>query len=533
MNLSHSFIIEPEAALEKQWDVIIIGSGMGGASAAYQLTKQNKKVLLIEKGLANFGLFKGVETEESDPQERLNSGKWPTKITACINDRKSDIWAPLGCGAGGSSLLYAAALQRLRPEDLMEQTLPDGSIIKWPFDYEELAPYYQQAETLFSVCGTTDPLESGEPSTLLPPPAMCDVDQHFFQQFQAVGLHPHRLHVGIKYDNPCAECGGHICQKSCKQDANNACLQPALLTGNLSLIEAAEVLRLNARPDQITSITIKHKDNEYELAASIFVLAAGAYFSPVILQNSKNNDWPDGLANKSGMVGRNLMFHASDFIALWPKHKLSRQGPKKTIALRDYYRFNNRNLGEFQSTGLAAGYGNIVYALRLMFDQSKLKKLSFLRHFLRFPAYIAAKILGEATIYTTIVEDYPYKDNRIVADKNTPSGMRFEYHIHDEFKERVLFFKNIIRKRLSNIKSLPMATGINLNYGHPCGTCKAGEDPADSVLDKNCKAHGLNNLYIADASFMPTSGGTNPSLTIAANALRVADKINKQLHDNR
>ncbi len=532
MNLFDSFTIEPKAALEQTWDVIIIGSGMGGASAAYQLTKQNKKVLIIEKGLTNFSLFNGVETEESAPEERLKSGKWPTKVTACIDNQKSEIWAPLGCGAGGSSLLYAAALQRLRPEDLKEQPLPDGSTIKWPFDYEELDPYYQQAEKLFSVCGTTDPLESGNPSALLPPPAMCEVDQYFFQQFQAAGLHPHRLHVGIKYDNPCAECGGHICQKSCKQDANNACLQPALQTENLSLIEAAEVIKLNADSDKVTSVTIKCNDNEYKITANIFVLAAGAYFSPVILQNSKNNYWPDGLANQSGLVGRNLMFHASDFIALWPKYKLSRQGPKKTIALRDYYRFDNKNLGEFQSTGLAAGYGNIVYALRLMFDQSMFKKLSFLRHFLRFPAYIAAKFLGEATIYTTIVEDYPYKDNRIVADKSTPSGMRFEYQIHDEFKERVLFFKHIIQKRLSNIRSFPMATGINLNYGHPCGTCKAGEDAKNSVVDKDCKAHGLNNLYIADASFMPTSGGTNPSLTIAANALRVADKINQKLENN-
>lgn len=530
MTSTYSAVISPTDAQQQRWDAIVIGGGMGGGTAAYKLAKHDKKVLLIEKGLSQFSRFSGVEVEEQEPQERLESGKWPTQLTACVDNNTANLWAPLGCGTGGSSLLYAAALQRLRAEDFGPQALPNGETIEWPFSYEKLEPYYLEAETLFSVCGTVDPLTKGkEDYALRSPPAMCEADQHFFQEFSAAGLHPHRLHTAIKYFPDCQECGGHICQQSCKQDANNACIQPAIETGNLFILDQTEVLSLDADKQTVQSVTVKNHGSTYELNATAFIVAAGAYFTPVLLQNSLNDHWPKGLANQNDLVGRNLMFHASDFIAFWPRHRVSREGNKKTIAVRDFYRHDSQSLGEFQSTGLAAGYGNIVYALRLLFDQSPLKKLTPLRHFLRIPAKIAEKLFGEATIFTTIVEDYPYPENRVLADSATPSGMRFEYHIHDEFRERVIGFKQQVRKALSNLRSLPMAPGVSLNYGHPCGTCRAGDNPQTSVVDANCKAHGLDNLYIADASFMPTSGGTNPSLTIAANALRVADKINQTL----
>ena len=158
-----------------------------------------------------------------------------------------------------------------------------------------------------------------------------------------------------------------------------------------------------------------------------------------------------------------------------------------------------------------------------------MRKLTPLRHFLRIPAYLASKLYGDATVFTTIVEDFPYENNRIVVDDSAPSGMRFEYHIRDEFRDRVVAMNKRIRKKLGALRSMPMNIGVSLNYGHPCGTCKAGNDPKNSVVDVNCKAHDLDNLYVVDSAFMPTSGGTNPSLTIAANALRVADVVSEKL----
>ena len=524
-----SFFLSAEHAIQRDWDVVIIGSGMGGSTAAYKLAQKGKKVLILEKGRLSFGSSESVAQEETDPEKRLQSGKWPTQLTASVDGKRSDIWAPLGCGIGGSTLLYAAALQRLRRSEFLEQPLPGGTNIQWPFSYDEIEPYYQEAETLFSVCGTPDPGELGSECNLLLPPEMSETDQHLFQEFQSADLHPFRLHTGVKYEAPCRECSGHICLKACKQDAATACIQPGLETGNLFIIEQAEILKLEADSKRVREVFFDCDNKVVSISAETIILSAGAYFSPVVLQKSRNDLWPNGLANGSDMVGRNLMFHASDFIAVWPKKSCSREGPRKTLALRDLYELEGKKLGEFQSTGLTAGYGNVVYALRLIFDQSIFRSLSFLRHFLRIPAYITSKLFGEATVFATIVEDYPYAENRVLADESTASGMRFEYRIHGEFRQRILQFRNTIRKRLRRLRTLPMAPGVSLNYGHPCGTCVAGSDPKKSVLDRNCKVHELENLYVVDASFMPTSGGTNPSLTIAANALRVADRINTNL----
>ena len=132
---------------------------------------------------------------------------------------------------------------------------------------------------------------------------------------------------------------------------------------------------------------------------------------------------------------------------------------------------------------------------------------------------------SKATIFTAIVEDYPYTENRVLEDETAASGMRFQYTIKAELRDRTIKLGAAIRKRTKSMRSFVLTRDTTLNYGHPCGTCRAGADPKSSVVDANCKAHGLANLYITDSSFMPTSGGTNPSLTIAANALRVADHI--------
>ncbi len=529
-HVANDKIIDLDAAQMQDWDVVIIGAGMGGGSAAYALAKKGHKVLLIEKGLANFeGKCEGVEVEQEDPEERLANGRWPHKVSAHVDGALSDIWAPLGCGLGGSSLLYGAAIQRLRSEDLEPRTAPSGDAIDWPFRYSDLERYYQEAEKLFSVCGTKDPLEPDSDCDLAPPPVMCETDQHYFQEFKNAGFNPYRLHVAVKYVEGCEECGGHICKNACKRDALNSCIIPALATGNLSVTERAEATRLEADENRVTGVSVKQDGGHYTVRAKVVALAAGAYFTPVLLLRSRNESWPQGLVNSSGLVGKNLMLHASDFIAFWSKRKYSRLGPNKTIAFRDLYSVDGHKLGEFQSTGLTAGYGNVLYALRLLFDQSRFSKFTPLRHFLRIPAYFASRFFGVATVFATIVEDFPYEDNCVLVDESRPSGMRFQYTVRQEFRSRVMEMRTRVRKQLSSLRSIPMNIGVSLNYGHPCGTCKAGNDPATSVVDKDCKAHELDNLYVVDSSFMPTSGGTNPGLTIAANALRVADAIDRKL----
>lgn len=521
-------VVNLKEAKDISWDVIIIGAGMGGLAAAYQFTQKGKKVLIVEKGEYNFSTTHAIQDEEHDPQRRIQNGHWPTQLSGYVDGVQTDFWPPLGCGVGGSTLLYAAALHRLEPVDFSLQELPDGRTIEWPFSYEELEPYYQEAEKLFHVAGTEDPL-SNDKVDLLPPPEMSELSHYFFDEFQSAGLHPYRLHVGVKYCQGCTECGGKICLNECKQDAREVYAKKAVQTGLAFILPYSDVLKLEATEDCVTSVVVQSGNIKDTIFAETYILAAGAYITPTLLQRSKSESWPAGIGNHYDQVGRNLMFHSSDYLAFWPSRgssrNLSSRGANKTISLRDYYSFNDEKLGEFQSTGLTASYGNVLYSLRQMFDQSRFKRLSLLRHLLRIPAWIASKLFGEATVFATVLEDFPYEENRVFFDESSLSSMRFEYQIHPELESRVLQQRKLIRQCLSHLKSFPLSLSAKLNFGHPAGTCKAGLDPKTSVVDKNCKVHGVKNLYVVDGSFMPTSGGTNPSLTIAANAMRVVDSI--------
>lgn len=512
---------------DELWDVAVIGTGMGGATIGHELAKAGHRVIFLEKGHADFANAEDtLQIDNEDPSARLRNGNWPTKITGSTEGTKSQFFAPLGCGAGGTTLLYAAALERFDPSDFAPSVDPDHSMDGWPISFEQLQPYYRKAEKMFKVCGTWDPLCPGEGSQLLAPPRLAECDEHFLESFKASGLHPYRLHVAYAYEPGCRECGGYICPRKCKGDAKTICLEPALKTGNARILDRCEVDRLEADASEIKEITGRRDGEKISIRARIVVLAAGAYFTPVLLLKSANEYWPNGLANTSDMVGRNLMFHVSDLIAVWPRGIYPKQEPRKTLAFRDFYTHYGIKLGSVQSTGLSAGYGNIVYFLKTAFDRSRWNWFKPARPLLRIPAYIASVIFGRAAIFATILEDKPYRENRIVLDQNEPSGMRFNYVVHAELRERINLLRNLIKKALTRHRLLIISPEVSLNYGHPSGTCRFGTYPSTSVLDANNKAHGLNNLYVVDASFMPTSGGANPSLTIAANALRVAAHIN-------
>jgi len=524
-------IINLKSAEKDLWDVIVIGGGMGGGTLASDLAKKGFKVLLLDKGAANFDKTDSITIESESPDEQLQSGKFPTRIRTKIDGDFADIWAPMGSGMGGSSLLYAAALQRLHPSDFETRPGPNSETLEWPYSYDDIAPYYEKAEALFHVCGTPDPLDKKSHSPIKPPPAMCEQDRVLYSDLSESGLHPYRLHVGAKYVKDCMECGGYICNKNCKQDSYNACIVPALEHDNFYVSDYTEAKSLGADAENITHINVEKNGQQFELRAKVYVLSSGAYFSPLLLLNSSSETWPKGLANSSGLVGKNLMFHANDYVAVWPSKKASREGNKKTLAVRDFYTVNDKKYAEIQSTGMEADYGLVLFALYQIFDFSPFRKLKLLKHFLRIPAKIASTLYGSASVLAVIIEDYPYKENRVVANPEAPSGMHFEYTIHNELKERVYDGRKLIKRTLSKIRVLFMQPKVTLNYGHPCGTMKAGRDKNMSVVDENCKSHDLNNLYIADSSFMPTSGSTNPSLTIAANALRVSDTIEKSLNE--
>jgi len=223
------------------------------------------------------------------------------------------------------------------------------------------------------------------------------------------------------------------------------------------------------------------------------------------------------------------MFHLNERIAIWPEKNTSTTGPAKTIALRDFYSRDGVRFGILQAMGLPASYGNIVHYLNQRFDRSFLKSARSLRQLTRVPALVASQVLGDARVFVGILEDLPYENNRVVLDSNTPDTISFVYNIADELKVRRKLFRRVIKKAIGSRRSMFLTLEPELNIGHPCGTLRFSTNPRHGVLNESCRSHDLENLYVTDSSFMPTSTGVNPSLTIAANATRVAHAIARSL----
>ncbi len=553
----------PEDACNTEWDVAVIGTGMGGATIGHELARLGRRVLFIEKGL----LFHGRQEHRDDtgaisggdssphlahagddrPEARLKRGWWPLRLQGRTSFGQLDFFAPLGCGSGGSTLHFAAALERFFPEDfrpkanfprVADSTLPE----KWPISYHDLKPFYERAEAMFRVRGTRDPLRRDDEPALREPPPLSPRDQHFLESFERLGLHPYRVHVGFEFVDGCAECSTQRCERECKNDAGRICLLPALEKYGARILPQCEALALEAGPSAVQAIRCRRNGKEFSVRAKVVVLAAGAYMTPVLLLNSTSPAWPEGLANRSGLVGRNLMLHAADFIAIRPTERLSPAGPRKSLAFNDFYLADGEKLGTFQTAGASVSPGRIMQYMRDTAERDpawwrKLaspkpewwRKLS--SPAVRLIALTAYHVFNfkNAAVWASVVEDLPYLDNRVFPDPRARNGMRFEYRYTEELRKRVLSFRKKLSKALGPHRMIVLSGEDNINYGHPCGTCRFGDDPASSVLDRNNRAHGVANLYVVDASFFPSSGGANPSLTIAANALRVAQAVHRQL----
>jgi choline dehydrogenase-like flavoprotein len=518
---------DERSAVDHEWDVIVIGTGMGGATIGYSLAKEGFSVLLVEKGRGAFHQSHDVPPE--DPTERLNEAHWPDQVISEIDDVQAESFVPLGCGVGGSTMLFGAALERFDRTDLDHldgQQHPTGG---WPISYDGFRPWYEAAEALYHVRGTRDPLDVPIPSSMRRPAPASEQDRLFMEDFAGAGLHPYRLHVGMAFRPDCRECIGKICPLQCKSDAKTICLDPAVEQHNAVVLSECEVTRLDADDTQVTAVHCVRRGGALKLRGRIVILSAGTYRSAALMLASANENWPEGVGNRNGLVGRNLMFHSSDWFAVWPRRKGSSAGYRKTIGFRDLYLKDGARLGSVQSTGLSAGYGLVLVFLRSWFDRSMWRRLRFVRPFLRIPAKLASIIFGNATIFAMIMEDIADVENRLVLDRQRPGRIRFVYKVSPDLRARTAAARLAVREKLAGFRKFWLQADVMVDLGHPTGTCRFGNNPASSVLDRTCRVHGLDNLYVVDGSFMPSSGGTNPSLTIAANALRVGEVIGKRL----
>lgn len=545
-------IVSLDDAATQHWDVIVIGTGVGGGTFGYAMAKKGRRVLFCERGSAHLGnsALTGAYPEESIPGAIASSdsgqidllrraGRDIDSVEDCTGARSRRFMPFIGSGIGGSSALYGMAMERFFPCDFEpHQHHPDaaGSTLpqSWPIRYLDLAPWYAEAEALYRVRGTRDPLRdiTDQMPALAPPPKLTPELAWLKSHFVASGLHPYRLPMACEFVPGCQGCQGYLCPFACKNDSARICVVPAIVDHGSRLVADCRVTRLEASRSRITGVVCQLRGGATRtLRGEIIALAAGALHSPTLLLRSSSTEWPDGVANASGMVGRNLMRHCIDLYAIKLPDTCSGdfENRQKQLAFNDLYDGAGGKLGSLQSFGR-------LPPRRMMFASL----VDDARHS-RFAAAIPLLLMAEPLIRPTLdalerrsmvfaatLEDLPYADNRVTAkgDSADNSTVQIRYRVGPHERRRV----SAMRHALSHsFRALPhkllKQSANNQRLAHACGTCRFGDSPQNSVLDASNRAHGLDNLYVVDASFFPSSGGTNPSLTIAANALRVANLL--------
>ena len=523
----------------------MIGTGVGGATLGYALAKAGKSVLFCEKGRAGFGkddtlrgdyaetFVAAHETPSIESRDILKrAGRFVDEIHDTSHATPRSFIPFIGSGTGGSSALYGMALERFSPSDFnprqhhpdaLDSTLPDA----WPISYTELAPYYRMAEQLYRVKSSGDASNqtAGAEAAGHAPP-LSAAAQELSDFMAGKGLHPYRLPLACEYVNGCAGCQGYLCAKECKNDSARTCLAPALSRYGARLIDDCNVVRLVADERNASAVVCVSRGREYVLKAETIVLAAGALATPALLLSSANSCWPTGLANRSGLVGRNLMRHCIDLYAVFSKAKPCPNGNSKELALNDFYVTDSEKFGSIQSFGPMPPATMLVQSLQQELGEERGRWAAALFAPLKPLARgVLHRLFSRTLVLAAVMEDLPYADNRVTVRKKNgkDAEIAIYYRLHRHERARVDRFRAQVRNALEPYRFLLLKQAENnQRLAHVCGTCRFGNDPRESVLDANNRAHGVDNLYVIDGSFFPSSGGTNPALTIAANALRVA-----------
>jgi choline dehydrogenase-like flavoprotein len=524
---------------DDHYDVIIVGSGPGGATAAWRLAATGKKILLIERGAY-------LKRERQNWDTREVFGKARYQADEVWKSANGETFRPgLHYCVGGNSKLYGAALFRLRESDFGAVQHVDGVSPEWPLKYDVFEPYYQQAEELYRVHGArgedpTEPWASGpypKPS-VRHEPRIAELADGLARE----GLHPFHLPIGAwieedaqgqtKPDSPCLRCDpfdGYPSLTNGKADAQIVCVDPTLAAHpNVTLLTEAYVERLLTDPSgrRITGVETKIAGAKRVLTADIVLSACGALSSALLFLRSGNDAHPNGLANGSGQVGRNYMRHNNATVLALSRTPNPTEF-QKTLALNDFYHGQALSpandwefpLGHIQMVGKSDG------------AQIELEGLPELLSWL--PQQPFDWVARHSIDFWLTSEDLPRPENRIyfrdgtphldVTETNAESLRRLRERLR-LICDKVDIHPRLIDKRLYLGKDVPIG-----GTAHQAGTMRFGEDPATSVLDLDCRAHEIDNLYVVDASFFPSIGAVNPTLTLIANALRVADIVAKRL----
>ena len=493
------------------FDLVIIGSGAGGGTVAQALAPSGAGILLLERGG-----FVPREPENWDPTAVWRDLRYRTTEQWLDRDGRPFLPYTHYC-VGGNTKFWGSVLYRLRKEDFEAVEHLDGVSPAWPIDYATLEPYYARAERLYQVHGAAgdDPTEPPRGPYPHPPIPHAPEIAATVERLREQGLHPSPLPLGlIDPGEPdgcilCNTCNSFPCQRHAKSEAEVCCVRPATGEENVTLWTGAFARRLLTDPSgrRVVAVEVERDGETLRVEAPLVVAACGAVNSAALLLRSAGDRHPDGLGNSSGLVGRRYMAHLATMMQGFHPLRINRAVFQKTVGINDFY-FGGPHtrypLGQIQSQGRTHGVmGQTVVPW--------------------VPLWAYDAWMARGVDWLALSEDLPRPDNRVTVGAD--GRIRLEYRPNNGRAHRRLVLE--MRRILRRLGYWVIMTHSHKakNTTHQCGTLCFGTDPRTSVLDAYCRSHDVENLFVVDASFFPSSAAVNPGLTIAAQALRVADHI--------
>lgn len=559
-------------------DICVIGSGAGAGPIIYELSKAGYSVVVLEKGpwiktedftkdemtVTRREAYKPRPQDEPQVTERLTNNGYKAKSSL-----DTGIDYQNGSCVGGSSNFMSAYFHRLKPKDfrlLSEYGPVEGAnIVDWPISYDEMEPFYAKVEQVVGVSGKVEEHKHLEPRSTAdfpyPPLVSNEIADWYVKAGKELGYkivpaargiisEPNNGRKACYHSNYCGSFG---CSSDGKSSSRAALLPDAMATGNVEMITNAKVYKLET--DSKGTITKAHYYNQTgvkeELTAKLFVVACQAIETSRLLLMSTNADFPNGLANNSGQVGKNMIFSAggggSAYIEFEGKsaEEIEILKNKNTFinkCLTDFYEIEDPKfkLCAQSPKGKVKG-GNIDFLIEHSNPMPKASRVKYKGDNLIYGSELKRDLKHYFTeqkrIRFEVFADWNPTDNCFTAlDKKVKdkwgdpvAKVRVGYHENDLIVGNYLADRAIeVMKKVGGLRVSKSITGTppsNLI----AGGCRFGNDPKTSVLDKNCKAHEVNNLYVTDGSFMPTGGSAPHTFTIYANSFRVAEKIKEQL----
>ena len=497
---------------DQHYDIIIVGTGAGGGTLAQKLAPTGKKILILERG--DFMPLEEQNRSDVDifKRERYHAPEqW--------YDSEGEPFSPqMNYAVGGNTKIYSAALLRWREQDFETVQHQDGLTPEWPVKYAEFEPYYTAAEKLYQVHGSSsdDPTEPphSQPypfEAIAHEPQIAEIYEAIAQQ----ELHPAPLPLGLtrQADDP-------------TNDAQVSGIEPAMQHDTVTLKTGAKVvcLHTNSSGRLVKAVEAEVGQQSYLFFGDSIVLSCGAVNSAALLLRSANEKHPNGLANSSDLVGRNLMKTLKTSVVQLRTKTNSGAFPK-TVCVNDFYWGD----GEF-----AYPMGHIQNSGGLLMDVIFAEAPPLTSVLAKFMPGFGLKQLATRSIgWWAQTEDLPNPNNRVRVDSKklyidyTPNNLE----AHDRLVYRWIDVLKAIEQKIGGSQRAvhPRAEAPIQVMANQVGTCRFGKDPAMSVLDLNCRTHDVDNLYVVDGSFFPSNASVSPALTIMANALRVGDRLIERL----